>query len=157
MRLVCLHPHPSQATTAKHEGLSMCRMSGLTAAALLTAVAALSASVDRQQAAPTAPAGMQQRIGQVPAALRDRARVALAEPDEAKRGNLIEDLIQADPPGTLDFVLAVLEEDASPVVRAEILDELKKSTDPRIGPALERRILRDPDPKIAIGALEVLR
>ena len=45
----------------------------------------------------------------------------------------------------------------SPVVRAEILDELEKDTDPRIGPALERRLLNDPDPDIAVASLEVLR
>ena len=98
-----------------------------------------------------------ERILKLPLPLRERAKAALAEPDETKRGNAVEDLIQSDPVATLDFALALLEEDASPVVRAEILDELKKDLDPRIGPALERRLLRDPDPKIAIAALEVLR
>jgi len=132
-------------------------MWGLTAAALLAAVAGLPASTERQQAAASAPGSVQQRLGQLPASLRDRARAALAEQDETKRGDLVEDLIQADPAGTLEFVLAVLEEDGSPVVRDEILDELEKNSDPRIGPALERRVLHDADPKIAVAALDVLR
>src|SRR5687767_6878960 len=98
-----------------------------------------------------------ERVAKVPPALRERARAALAETDEVKRGDAIEALIQDDPIGTLDFALAMLEDDTSPVVRAEILDELKKDSNPRIGPALERRLVMDPDPKIALGALEVLR
>ena len=44
-----------------------------------------------------------------------------------RRGDLAEELIKANPAATLDFVLALLEEDVSPVVRAEILDELEKT------------------------------
>lgn len=89
--------------------------------------------------------------------LRERAQAALAERDEGRRGDLVEELMKADPRATLDFALALLEEDPSPVVRAEILDELEKDSDPRVGPVLERRLLSDPDPKIAVAALEVLR
>jgi 3',5'-cyclic AMP phosphodiesterase CpdA len=109
------------------------------------------------QVAPAKPVPARERILTLPATLRDPARAAVAEPDEGKRGNLVEALIKANPAATLDFVLALLEEDPSPVVRAEILDELEKDVDPRIGPALERRLLLDPDPTIAVAALEVLR
>lgn len=97
------------------------------------------------------------RIEQLPAALQQRARDTLAEADEDKRANLIEDLIDSDPVATLDFALALLEEDPSPDVRADIVDELEDIEDPRVGPALERRVLRDPDPEIAVAALELLR
>ena len=110
-----------------------------------------------QAPAPAKPVPAAARVHKLPPALRDRAKAALAETDETRRGDAIEELIKADPVATLDLALALLEEDESPVVRAEILDELKKDGDPRIGPALERRLLRDPDPKTAIGALEVLR
>ncbi len=102
-------------------------------------------------------ASQDSRVARLPPALRERGRQALAEPDEEKRADLMESLIDADPGGTLDFMLAVLDEDASPVVRAEIIDELEDSADPRMGPALERRVLADPDPEIAIAALELLR
>jgi hypothetical protein len=111
----------------------------------------------RTQPAPPGSQASTERIEKLPAALRERARLALAEPDEAKRGKLMEALIRADPAGTLDFALALIEDEASPVVRTEIFDELKKDMDPRVGPALERRVVHDPDPKIAIAALEVLR
>jgi tartrate-resistant acid phosphatase type 5 len=107
--------------------------------------------------APARPQSAAERIQKLPPALRERAKAVLAESDETKRGDAIEELIKASPVVTLDFALALLDEDASPVVRAEILDELKREPDPRVAPALERRVLRDPDPKIAIGALEVLR
>jgi HEAT repeats len=146
----------------------------IAAAAALTCVVALEAFSPRSQAVPpprrqSAPASPQVapapakpqpaagRIQKLPPALRDRAKAALAETDEAKRGEAVEELIKANPVATLDFALALLEEDESPVVREEILDELEKETDPRVVPALERRLLSDPDPKIAIAALEVLR
>ena len=111
----------------------------------------------RAVSAPARPQSAAERAAKLPPALRDRAKAALAEADETKRGDAVEELIKASPLATLDFALALLEEDSSPVVRAEILDELKRETDPRVVPALEGRVLRDPDPKIAIGALEVLR
>jgi hypothetical protein len=111
----------------------------------------------RQAAVPARQVASTDRVEALSPALRDAARSALAEPDEAKRGKLIEALIKTDPAATLDVALAWLEEDPSPVVRAEILDELKKDSNPRIVPALERRVVGDPDPKIAIAALEVLR
>jgi hypothetical protein len=47
----------------------------------------------------------------------------LGERDEGKRADLVELLMEADSKATLDFVLALLEEEPSPVVRAEIVDE----------------------------------
>ena len=111
----------------------------------------------RTQPAPARPQSAAARIAKLPPALRDQARAVLAERDETVRGDLAEALIKANPAATLDFILALLEEDESPVVRAEILDELEKDVDPRIGPALERRLLSDADPKIAVASLEVLR
>jgi hypothetical protein len=122
----------------------------------LMSVAALGAQT-RPQPAPARPQAAAERMQNLPAGMREQARAALAEPDEGKRGKLVEALIRANPAATLDFALALLEEDPSPVVRTEIFDELKKDMDPRVVPALERRLLRDPDPKIALASLEVLR
>lgn len=134
------------------------RSTVLSGAIILWLSGALPWSVAREQTpAPARPVSSVERVEALPPVLREGARAALAEPDEARRGKLVEALIKADPAGTLDLALALLEEEASPVVRTEILDELKKDTDPRILPALERRVARDPDPKIAIAALEVLR
>jgi tartrate-resistant acid phosphatase type 5 len=127
------------------------------AAMLFVCTLAVDAVTAGPQTSPAPADSAARRAEGMPLPLRDRARAALREADETKRGNLVEDLIQEDPVATLDFVLALLEEDSSPVVRAEILDELKKDGDPRIRPALERRLLADPDTKNAVAALEVLR
>ena len=142
----------------------------LAAATLMVWVGGHTSGVAREQGAAVAPqparrpsptpARVQsaaERVQKLPAALRAQARATLAETDEAKRADLAEALIKVNPAATLDFALALLDEDPSPVVRAEILDELEKDVDPRIGPALERRLLTDPDPNIAVAALEVLR
>jgi tartrate-resistant acid phosphatase type 5 len=115
------------------------------------------ASRAMQSPAPAKTQSAGERARKLPMPLRERAQAALTEQGEGKRGDLVEELIKANPAATLDFALALLEEDPSPVVRAEILDELEKDTDPRVGPALERCLLHDPDPKIAMAALEVLR
>ena len=98
-------------------------------AKLLAAVFALAAVTLGAQAptqpAPARPQSAAERMQMLPAPLREQARLALAEPDEAKRGKLVEALIRANPAATLDFALALLEEEASPVVRTEIFDELK--------------------------------
>ncbi len=128
----------------------------LVAAVFVLSVATLSAQT-RTQPAPARRQSAAERMQKLPAPIREQARLALAEPDEARRGKLVEALIRTNHAATLDFALALLEEESSPVVRTEIFDELKKDMDPRVAPALERRLLRDPDPKIALASLEVLR
>ena len=107
---------------------------------------------------PAVSAGTAARLAaELPPALAKLAVAALAERDEAVRADLVEEIIEADPVAALPLVLAILDEDASPVVRAEIIDELEDVPDPRVTPALERRVATDPDPDIAIAALELLR
>jgi tartrate-resistant acid phosphatase type 5 len=126
--------------------------------AVFTCAAVLNAfSLASQGPAPARPEGAAERADRLPPPLAERARAALAEPDDAKRGKLVEALIRADPVATLDFALTLIEDDPSPAVRTEILDEFKRNHDPLVVPALGRRLLHDPDPKIAISALEVLR
>ena len=97
------------------------------------------------------------RLASLPATLREQGRAILAEPDEDKREDLVGALADADVVGALEFLLALLEVDPSADVREQIVDELETVADPRVGPALERRVLRDADPDIAIAALEILR
>jgi hypothetical protein len=105
-----------------------------------------------------APAAVEDpRLRTLPAELRERGRLALEESDEGKRADLMELIVEAGSLSALDFILTVLEQDTSPVVRAEIIDELEDVPDPRVTPALERRVASDPDPEIAIAALELLR
>ena len=85
------------------------------------------------------------RLMKLPASLRDQGRLILSEPDEDKRADLVELLAEKDAVGALDFLLALLESDPSADVRENIVDELEEVDDPRVDPALRRRVLVDAD------------
>jgi tartrate-resistant acid phosphatase type 5 len=97
------------------------------------------------------------RLAKLPPALREQGRLILAEPDEEKRADLAEALAETDPLASLDFLLALLDADPSADVREEIVDALEDVDDERVGPALERRVLTDPDLDIAMASIELLR
>ena len=97
------------------------------------------------------------RLAKLPEALREQGRRVLAEGDDEKRADLAEALAETDPLGALDFLLALLEADPSAEVREQIVDELEDVDDDRVGAALARRVLADPDVDIAIAAMELLR
>ena len=97
------------------------------------------------------------RLAKLPQALREQGRLILAEADEEKRADLAEELAEKDAIGALDFLLALLDSDPSAEVRENIVDELEDIDDPRVDPALERRVLLDGDPDIALASLELLR
>lgn len=117
----------------------------------------------RGQRAPTAPAASvstvqdDPRLERLPPALREKGRQLLATPDEDMRADLAEALADEDAIGALDFLLTLLDTDPSADVRESIVDELENVDDPRVNPALERRVLADPDVDIALAALELLR
>jgi 3',5'-cyclic AMP phosphodiesterase CpdA len=98
-----------------------------------------------------------ERLAKLPAALREQGHRILAEQDEDKRADLAEELAESDALGALDFLLALLDTDPSADVRENIVDELEDVSDPRVGPALEKRVLADPDLDIALASLELLR
>ena len=97
------------------------------------------------------------RLSKLSPALRERGRLILAEPADDRRADLVEELAETDALGALDFLLALLDSDPSADVREEIVDELEEVSDPRVGPALEKRVLADPDLEIALASLELLR
>jgi tartrate-resistant acid phosphatase type 5 len=97
------------------------------------------------------------RLSKLPLPLREHGRTILEEPDEDKRADLAESLADKDVIGALDFLLAVLDSDPSADVRENIVDELESVDDPRVNPALERRLLHDTEVDIALAALDLLR
>lgn len=125
----------------------------LTAFAPLSSPAGVVGAWRPQQAVTSADA----RLASLPEALREQGRLVLAETNEEQRADLVEALLEADPGGALDFVLALLDADASAVVRAQIIDELEDIIDDRVRVALERRVRDDPDHDVALAALELLR
>jgi tartrate-resistant acid phosphatase type 5 len=97
------------------------------------------------------------RLSKLPPPLREQGRLILAAPDEDTRADLVESLAEKDALGALDFLLALLDTDPSADVRENIVDELENVIDPRVDPALQRRVLVDPDLDIALASLDLLR
>jgi tartrate-resistant acid phosphatase type 5 len=93
----------------------------------------------------------------LPAPLQAKGRALLAEPSPARRTQLIEALMEEAPADTLEFAILLLTVEKSPQVRAEIVDELEDTSDPRIEAVLERVVATDPDPTIALDALTTLQ
>jgi tartrate-resistant acid phosphatase type 5 len=117
-----------------------------------------SASVLTNQVATTTPVAQDDvRLLKLPLPLREEGRRILAEPDEDRRANLAEALARRDAVGALDFLLALLETDPAADVREDIVDRLENVNDPRVDPALERRVTVDADPDIVLLSLELLR
>jgi hypothetical protein len=115
-------------------------------------------TVPRSSSAAQSPIGTEDaRLTKLPPHLRDQGRLILSEPDEDKRADLAESLAEKDPIGALDFLLALLDSDPSADVRENIVDELEEVDDPRVDPALRRRVLIDADVDIALAALDLLR
>ena len=91
----------------------------------------------------------------LPPALRDQGQALLQETDETKRLALVGAL--AANPASLDFLLGVLEEDPSAKVQTAIVERLGRVDRPPVRQALRRRAATDPDPGVAILALERLQ
>jgi hypothetical protein len=128
--------------------------------AMTVVASAVAAGAGRQAVSPAGQlpvAGADERLAKLPLALREHGRRILAEPDEDRRADLVEELAETDALGALDFLLALLEWEPSADVREEIVDELEEVSDPRVEPALEKRVLADPDLEIALASLELLR
>src|SRR5687768_8860636 len=113
------------------------------------------------QSRPSAPSSVtapdDPRIAKLPPALRETGRQVLAAGDEDTRAELVEALADEHAVDALDFLLTLLETDSSADVRENIVDELESVDDPRVDPALERRVLVDPDLDLALASLDLLR
>jgi tartrate-resistant acid phosphatase type 5 len=88
---------------------------------------------------------------------RERGTELLGQSDEKIRARLADDLARLDPVATMEFLLAVLETDASPLVRQRIVDRLGRHPHTRVRQALERVATSDPDVTVSLAALERLR
>jgi hypothetical protein len=97
------------------------------------------------------------RLAKLPAALREQGRQILAAADEETRADLAEALADDHAIDALDFLLTLLDTESSADVREAIVDELESVDDPRVDPALERRVRVDPDLDLALASLELLR
>jgi 3',5'-cyclic AMP phosphodiesterase CpdA len=76
----------------------------------------------------------------LPPVLRETGSAILGEADEEGRAELVEELAEAHPSDSMDFLIALLEREESAVVRAEIVSELGAPGHPKVLRALERRL-----------------
>src|SRR4051794_21324373 len=93
----------------------------------------------------------------LPDDLREQGAELRAESNDKQRALLADTLGKKNPKGTRDFLLAVLETEKSPIVRRAILDRLVRVPGPEVMQALARHAASDPDPEIAIFALDRYR
>ncbi len=96
-------------------------------------------------------------LNKLPPALRDQGKAVLAQSDEAARANLARDLARNHGVAAMEFLLALMAVDPSIRVRAEIVDRVGRYPDPRVSQALKNQVVVDPEPRIAIRALDQLR
>ena len=96
-------------------------------------------------------------IDKLPSQLRDRGAALLEEADEKSRARLADDLARLDPGASMEFLLAVLDTEPSPLVRQRIVDRLGRHSHTRIRERLERVATSDPDVGVSLTALERLR
>lgn len=93
--------------------------------------------------------------------MHDQGRAILDEQDGNQRTDLIEELIEAKGVVALDFLLALLEKDPSPKVRAAIVDQLGEELEgnpaPKFEKALSQAATGDPNVEVGLHALEELR
>lgn len=79
-------------------------------------------------------------LEELPPALREAGSAVLGEADEAGRARRVGELARAHPAESLDFLVALLEQEGSAVVRAEIVGALGAHRQPKVLRALERRL-----------------
>jgi hypothetical protein len=140
-------------------GLVRERKRATAVAAALLAISALSLGGHPRPvaaAAPGADAGVV-LIELLPPALREAGREFLAEPDPARRVQRAGALPLSGTQDATPFLLAVLEQEESVVVRRAIVNRLGRTASPAIQLMLERVAQADPDPALSILALDRLR
>src|SRR5688500_15127073 len=79
-------------------------------------------------------------LRELPIALRAAGSALLGEANEKGRARLAENLAEDHPADSLDFLIALLDNEKSAFVRAEIVSELGTRRHPKIVRALERRL-----------------
>jgi hypothetical protein len=89
--------------------------------------------------------------------LRRRGEAVLEQADVRKRAALADELARSHAEAARDFLLALVEQEQSALVRRRVLDRLGRINDAAIVASLERRAASDPDPHVAITAYRRLR
>lgn len=117
------------------------RLTSLLAAALLLCPPA---GFGRQtpEARPVVGGASDELLGGLPPALREAGSAVVGEADERARAKFAAEMAAESPAGSMDFLIALLEVEDSPGVRAGIVDRLGAHRHPKVMRALERRLER---------------
>lgn len=94
-------------------------------------------------------------LEKLPVELRQYGAALLRETERAKLVAAVQPLLK-DSTASMDFLLAVLDGDAPPALRSIIIDRLGRVNHSKVRQALRRHAESDPDPKLAVLALERL-
>src|SRR5262245_50918668 len=108
------------------------------------------ATIFGQTATPAAQTAAQQKLveqaNQLPQELRERALVLVNDTSEIQRARAASDLARRNQEPVIDFVIAVLNSDASARVRTAIVDSFSRLlTNPKVWAAIENAAVADAD------------
>jgi len=96
-------------------------------------------------------------LKKLPPALREQGLALLKESDEQSRIRMVRNLVSKSLTETTEFLLDVLETDASTKMREAIINQLGKSPHPQVRQSLMRSAVLDTDAGVAMLALDALR
>jgi hypothetical protein len=96
-------------------------------------------------------------IDLLPPALRSRGSQVLSTTDDSKRAKLTASLGKDEPEAAEGFLIALLDRDPSPEVRASIVAALRTRPGSTSRTALEKHASSDPSARVSLLALERLR
>ncbi len=92
----------------------------------------------------------------LPRALRQAGRSALGKTDPGERAADLSALARRGGSDSSPFLIAVLDDESDPAVRARVVRALGNDPSPRVQEALARRAESDPDSDVALETLEAL-
>jgi tartrate-resistant acid phosphatase type 5 len=95
-------------------------------------------------------------ISALPAGIQEDARVLLDTVSERERASLAGAMARTSPGPAVDFLLSMLRNDTSAVVRRAIIHHLGRYPDPRVVNALKELVLEEGEADLAVLALERL-
>lgn len=96
-------------------------------------------------------------LDQLPSRLRPDAEALLSATDERQKRSLIERLSDSALDAVTDLFVDVLIREPAAAVRMDLLEYLTRNPRPNLAPVFEHLAKNDPDPGVAVAALEGVR
>jgi tartrate-resistant acid phosphatase type 5 len=147
-RFVCAGALTTVLLTVAASGDALTRLAVQTGAAHAESLSAEQLSSLRRAAS---------RLKNLSGTIREAAQALLGATDERERLRLLEVLIDNPSRAVTEFLIEALDTDRSTRVRLQIVNYLVQNPDPRARRVFDRLAKSDPDPRVAVAALEGLR